>query len=157
MAARAPQEILTLEQALAFVARHGVVSESANHPRVASLAGAIAGEPIRGNWWTHPRAKKIFAITRALRESPDVLVCRIVEGKIGFVHRSLWPALVRAAHRFPVAHIARVGEVHTAGGRHRVDEVPFPEWLPDDVSLAAARLREEDALSSFALLLDETR
>ncbi len=157
MAARAPQEILTVEQALAFVARHGVVAESAHHPQVPSLVTAIAGKPVRGNWWTHPRAKMIFAITRALRESPDVLVCRIVDGKIGFVHRRLWPALVRVAKRFPAANVARVREVHTAGGRHHVEETPFPEWVPADASSAAARLREDDAVLSFASLLDETR
>ena len=134
-----------------------MVAESAHHPHIPSLAAAIAGEPVRGNWWTHPRAKTIFAITRALRESPDVLVCRIVDGRIGFVHRRLWPALVRVANRFPAANIARICEVHTASGRHRVEETPFPEWVPHDASGEAARVREEDAVLAFASLLDETR
>lgn len=154
MAARAPQEILTVEQALAFVERHGVVAESAKHPHVPSLAVAIAGAPIRGNWWTHPRAKTIFAITRALRDSPDVLVCRIVDGKIGFVHRAFWPALARVAKRFPETNIARIREIHTAGGRHRVDETPFPDWVPADVLAEAAHLGDKAALAPFAALLD---
>jgi hypothetical protein len=157
VAARAPQEILTAEQALAFVERHGVVAESAKHAKVPSLAVAIAGAPIRGNWWTHPRAKTIFTLTRAVRESPDVLVCRIVDGKIGFVHRRLWPALVRVASRFPVANIARLREVHTADGHHRVEQMPFPDWVSPDVRAAAKRIREADALAAFAILLDEPR
>jgi hypothetical protein len=153
VATRAPQEILTVEQALAFVDRHGVVAESAKHPNVPSLAAAIAGAPIRGNWWTHRRAKTIFAITRALRDWPDVLVCRIVDGKIAFVHRRLWPALVRAAKRFPAANIAKLREVHTAAGRHRLDETPFPDWVPTDVAAEAARLNEDEAVASLTQLI----
>jgi hypothetical protein len=147
VAARTPQEILTVEQALAFVERHGVVAESAKHPHVPSLAVAIAGAPIRGNWWMHPRAKTIFAITRALRDSPDVLVCRIIDGKIGFVHSRLWSALAHVAHRFPATNIARLREVHTDSGRHRVDETPFPEWVPANVIKEAARLNDHEALA----------
>jgi hypothetical protein len=40
-------------------------------------------------------------VTRAVRDSDDVLVCRLIKGKITFVHRRLWPALVRAAGRLP--------------------------------------------------------
>jgi hypothetical protein len=152
VAARAPQEILSAEQALAFVERHGVVAESAKHPSIPSLANAIAGEPIRGNWWTHPRAKTIFAITRAVRESDDVLVCRIVEGKIGFVHRRLWPALVRAARRFPAANIARLREVHTESGRHRVDETPFPDWVSADVAAEADCLNDDQTAAELMRL-----
>jgi hypothetical protein len=157
VAARAPQEILSVEQALAFVERHGVVAESAQHPHVPSLAAAVAGSPIRGNWWTHPRAKTIFAITRGVRESSDVLVCRIVEGKIGFVHQRLWPALVRVAQHFPAENIARLRESHTANGRHRVEETPFPAWVPQDVDANAKHMRESDALEAFASLLNAAR
>jgi hypothetical protein len=146
VAARAPQEILTAEQALAFVERHGIVAESAKHPKIPSLAEAIAGAPIQGNWWTHPRAKTIFALTRAVRESEDVLVCRIVGGKIGFVHRRLWPALVRNSQRFPPANIARLHEVHTANGRHRLDTTPFPNWVSADVITQAGDSDDDETL-----------
>ena len=56
---------MNVEQALAFVERHGIVAESAQHANVPSLAAAIAGSPIRGSWWTHPQRETIFAITRA--------------------------------------------------------------------------------------------
>ena len=57
---------------LAFVAEHGVVLESARGA-VPSLAEAIAGEPIRGSWWGHPRGNAIHDATCAVRDSPDVL------------------------------------------------------------------------------------
>ena len=67
--------------ALGFVERHGVVLESAHHATIPSLADAIAGESIRGSWWSNPHGKAIFRLTRAVREADDVLVCRLVADK----------------------------------------------------------------------------
>ncbi len=120
---------MTSEQALAFVRKHGVVLESARGS-VPSLAEAIAGEPIRGSWWAHPKGREIFAITRAVRDSPDVLVCRLVDGKITFVHRRMWAQIVREAHAIPRGRLARVAEVHTRSGRHVLKNIPFPKWVP---------------------------
>ena len=91
---------MTARQALAFIRKHGVVLEAAQGPGP-SLAEVIAGEPVRGSWWSHPKSHEIFAVTRAIRDSDDVLVCRLIKGKITFVHRRMWPALVRAAGRLP--------------------------------------------------------
>jgi hypothetical protein len=134
---------LNSRQALAFVRRHGVVLESGRGP-LPSLADAIAGEPIRGSWWGHPESGTIFRITRAIRDSKQVLVCRAA-GKITFVHRRLWPALVRLAKRLPRGAIARITEVHTASGRHVLRREPFPKWVPAAVSKAAAKLSEARA------------
>ena len=51
---------MTGADAIRFVERHGVVLESAKHATIPSLAEAIAGEPIRGGWWSHPKGKAIF-------------------------------------------------------------------------------------------------
>ncbi len=140
------EEILTSRQAIAFVRRHGVVLEAARGP-VPSLAEAVAGERIRGNWWGHPLGHEIFALTRVLRSSDDILVCRVVDGKITYVDRRLWPSLVRLATRFPRHRLAQVHEVHTAFGRHVTKEVPFPKWVPPTVSAEASGLTEEMAAS----------
>lgn len=140
---------MTSGQALAFVSQHGVVLESAQGP-VPSLAAAIAGGPIRGSWWSHPRSHEIFAVTRAIRNSDDVLVCRLIKGKITFVHRRLWPALVRAADHLPCARLSQVRETHTRSGRHATMEVPFPDWVPPGVRAAAGRLSEKAALAVLA-------
>ena len=139
---------MTPRQALAFVRKHGVVLESAQGP-VPSLAEAIAGEPIRGSWWAHPSAHLIFELTRAVRDSENVLVCRVVQGKVTFVHERVWPALVRLAPRFRKAWLARITEVHTASGRHVVRSQAFPKWVPSEVRAAGSRLSEAQALRSF--------
>jgi len=71
---------MTLRQALAFIRKHGVVLEAAQGP-VPSVAEAIAGEPVRGSWWSHPKSHEIFAVTRAIRGSDDVLDCRLINGR----------------------------------------------------------------------------
>jgi hypothetical protein len=154
VAARTAQEIkvLTLAQALAFIERHGVVCESAQRGAIPSLAEAVAGSKIRGNWWSHPKSKLIFSITRAVRDAPDVLVCRLVDGKITFVHARLWPALVRIADRFPQARLARVQESHSASGRHVLEEKRFPDWVPKEVLAAAKHMNDTEARTQLSAL-----
>ena len=130
---------------MAFVRKHGVVLEAAAGP-VPSLAVAIAGGPIGGSWWAHPRSQEIFELTRAVRDSEDILVCRVVDGKVTYVHRRLWPPLVRAANRFTQKRLAQVREVHTASGRHVAKELAFPKWVPAEVSAEASLLSEEEAV-----------
>jgi hypothetical protein len=116
---------------------------------VPSLAEAIAGSPIRGTWWTHPKAYLIYEATRAVRDSEQVLVCRLVRGKVTFVHERAWPALVRLAPRFRKASLARITEVHTSSGCHAVRLLAFPKWVPPSVQAAASRLSEAQALRAL--------
>ena len=143
---------MTPASALAFVERHGVVCEAARRGAIASLVDEIAGETVRGNWWSHPRSRAIFAATRSLRDSADVLVCRLVDGKITFVHRRLWPALVRIADRFDPPRLARLHEVHTASGKHTIEQSPFPDWVPADVVAVGKMLNEAVALAELQIL-----
>jgi hypothetical protein len=138
-------EHVTPSDAIAFIRGHGVVLEAAAGS-VPTLVEAIVGTPIRGSWWSHPRGKEIFQVTRAVRSSQQILVCRLVSGKVTFVHRKLWPALVRSAGRFPLAHLARLSEEHTSSGRHVVKAIPFPAWVPASVSVQAGKLTEHAAL-----------
>ena len=139
---------MTAAEALAFVEEQGVVLVSAKGP-LPRLIEAIAGEPIKGSWWGHPKSHEIFAILEAVTASEDILVCRLVKGKITLVHRRLWPALVRLAARFPPDQIAKVRQEHTARGRHVNKEVPFPQWVPPEVKKQARTISEEDAIAAL--------
>jgi hypothetical protein len=131
---------VTPKEAIELVERHGVLLQSARGP-VPSLAEAIAGGPIRGSWWSHPKAREIFGASEVLGDHPDVLVCKLVEGKVTFVHRRLWPALVKLSPRFSKAQLAKVWNEHTPSGAHRARRKAFPSWVPADV------MRESAALS----------
>ena len=52
---------MTPQAALAFVEKHGVVLVSARSA-VPPLVEAIAGAPIRGSWWAHPKGREIFRL-----------------------------------------------------------------------------------------------
>ena len=65
--------------------------------KLPSVVGIIAGETLTTSWWSHPKAQAIFACLERLSESEDVLVSRLVAGKVTYVHRKLWPAFLAVA------------------------------------------------------------
>ena len=130
--------------AVAFVARHGVVLASARGP-VKNVAEAVAGGPIRGSWWAHEKGRAIFHALSTLGDSDDVLCFKLIDGKITFVHRRLWPALVRLAGELGKNRLAAIRQEHTASGAHRNFVTPFPRWVPDGVRRAAAALDATEA------------
>ena len=139
---------MTIDNPVEFVRIHGVVMETAKGP-VPTLAHAVAGEPIRGSWWSHPKAHAIHAATRQARDSGDVLTCRIVRGKVTLVHKRLWPALVRIACYLPVERLASVREIHTPSGAHRVEEEPYPKWVSSEVKKASQLLAKDLAIEAL--------
>ena len=148
--------VSTPADAIAFVERHGVVLESARGP-VPNLAEAISGEPIRGSWWGHPKGHAIHMLTSGVRDSTEVLVCRLVDGKVTFVHRRLWPAVVRLAPKINRRQLAAIREEHTESGKHRVVTTAFPQWVPPEVRAAAERLEEDEALAQIGAWFPKAR
>lgn len=136
----------TAEEALAFVRQHGIVLASAKGA-VPRLTEAIIGEAIKGSWWAHPKSRHIYTILGAVTDSDQVLVCRLVGGKVTLVHRRLWPLLVRLAKRFAPEQLARVREEHTPSGRHISRTVPFPQWVPPEIRAQANAVDEQQALA----------
>jgi hypothetical protein len=143
---------MTPKQALAFIEKHGIVLQAARGP-VPSFAEHVAGGPISGSWWAHAHGHEIFALAEAVTESGDVLVCKLVDGKITYVHRRLWPALVKLATRFDKTQLAKVDNEHTANGAHRSISIPFPKWVPDSVREAAKALSAAEAERALAAVL----
>ena len=139
---------MTSDEAITFVRRHGVVLESARGP-VPTLADTVAGTEISGSWWGHPLGNEIFGLTRAVRNCADVLVCRLVDGKITYVHRRLWPALARIADRLDKDRLAAVREVHTSQGKHRAIATAFESWLPAAAKRAARELSTAEAAAAL--------
>lgn len=109
----------------ALVREAGVVTEAA-------LVDVVAGAPVHGSWWGHPKGKAIFRALEALHEDADVFLCKLREGQQTYVHRRLWPALLRVqaeralwpslsvAARRLLARVERDGAV-TASGPLRLE------------------------------------
>ena len=51
----------------------------------------------KGSWWSDPAAHEIFAVNQLLEDHPDVLITKLISGKVTFVHRKLWPQLLAVA------------------------------------------------------------
>lgn len=61
-------------------------------PKFPSVTGFVAGD-VRGSWWAHPAAHEMFKLACRLRAHPDVLMVKLISGKITLVNRPLWPAV----------------------------------------------------------------
>lgn len=55
-----------------------------------NLTHLITEERVRGSWWSHKLAHTIFAVTQMLDDHPDVMIMKLLSGKVTFVHRELW-------------------------------------------------------------------
>jgi hypothetical protein len=143
---------VTAAQALRFVRDQGAVLVAAKGP-VPRLAEVIAGAPLKGSWWAHPKGREIFAILQQLEDSPDILVCRLVNNHVTFVHRRLWPALVRMAAHFKPEQLTQVHQEHSASGRHVNRETAFPRWVPQEILEASQALSEAQARRMLGPLL----
>jgi hypothetical protein len=143
---------VTTDELLAALEEHGVLLESAKGP-VPNVAELVVGAPIRGSWWAHPDSHAVFDQINALAEHPDVVRTRLLNGKVTLVHRRAWPALVVLAGRFPPERLAALHERHTESGRHVVEEVPFPDWIPQETLEAAEALDDTTAEAVLASVL----
>lgn len=140
--------MMDADEALSFVRQHGVVLVSARG-EVPTLTHAIAGAAIKGSWWGHPQGKHIFAVLQAVSGAPEVLPCRLVDGKLTLVHSRLWPALAAAAPLLDAARLARVTQEHSARGHHENHETPFPGWLPATAAEQAQSMTPQAALAAL--------
>ena len=61
-----------------------------------SVSSIVAGEAVRGSWWSHPLGRAIFAAAEELDDDPDVLSLKLVSRKVTFVHASLSRAVYSA-------------------------------------------------------------
>ena len=80
---------------LAELQRRGLLLQA--DARLPSVATQVAGEPVRGSWWGHPKGKEIFRMLEQVLEHRDVLLVKLVDDKLTLVHRRLWPALLALA------------------------------------------------------------
>ncbi len=101
-------------------------------PRLPSVASLVAGEPVRGSWWGHARGGAIFRVTKELADHPDVLVTKLVSGKVTYVQRRLWPAIIAvgsAREPWQLESLSRTAQsllaAVTRQGELRTDDVPW--------------------------------
>jgi hypothetical protein len=129
---------------LSALAKEGLLLLS--DARLPSIAGLVAKGPVRGSWWGHPAGQAIFRVSEALADHPDVVVNRLVSGKVTYVHRRLWPALLavaRAGAPWQTRRLSRPARLLlkdvTRQGSLRTDRIEGPKHR---VSAAARELED---------------
>jgi hypothetical protein len=147
---------ITVEDALSAclqaLERHGLLLQQ--DQRLPSLVGIIVGGPLRGSWWGHPDGSLVYRTMQALEDHPDLLETKLLAGKVTYVHRRLWPALVAAGlsrsgwqlddlsetARWLLACLDHNGEV-------QLNELPLPAGLSRKALPDAAREFERRLLA----------
>jgi hypothetical protein len=84
-----------MRRIVAALRRHGLLLKQ--DKVLPSVVGLVTGEVLAASWWSHPRAKEIFALLHALSERADVLETKLIAGKVTFVIDALWPAWLGVA------------------------------------------------------------
>src|SRR5258708_19477198 len=120
---------MNADAGMSFVRQGGMVLVSAKGA-VPRLTEASAGEPIKGSWWAHPKSHQIFAILQKLGDSPDILVCRFLGGRVTYIHRRLWPAVVKLAGQFHPDQPPPVRNEHTPPATHLNHIIHYPKSTP---------------------------
>src|SRR5687767_12935753 len=100
--------IRTVHDAVELLRRSGIVTVVPTGD-LPSIVEAVVGGPVRGSWWGHAKGKLIFRLASALTEREDVLTLKLVEGKVTFVERRLWPAVYRVVMDGPRRRAALTG------------------------------------------------
>ena len=127
--------VATADDALALLRRHGVLTLTPE-PGFASLIEAIVGGPIHGSWWGHEQGGLIFQIASALEDSAEVLATKLVAGKVAFVHRDLWPALIRVMTD-PAHRQRAIGGLSAAAERMLIDVEKYGSLRQPDKKIRA--------------------
>jgi hypothetical protein len=85
----------SVEAVVTAVAELGLLFLS--DPRRRNAIQVVTGQHPRGSWWSHPRANEIYDILNEVERHPDVLLAKLLSGKVTLIHRTLWPALLAVA------------------------------------------------------------
>jgi hypothetical protein len=140
-----------IDAALRSLSGDGLLLES--DPHLPSVTAIVAGEPIRGSWWGNPAARGTYQVLLALEDHPDALRTKLINGKVTYVHRSLWPALLGVALAQEPWQLRALSqpacwllEEVDAHAEVRLDLITPPAGVPRKALLLAARELERRLL-----------
>jgi hypothetical protein len=89
MPARAERDAATLERELL---RLGLLLQ--HDARLPSATSLLAKQPIAGSWWGHPQGNRIYAALVEFERGAGELAAKLINRKITYVGRGLWPAFL---------------------------------------------------------------
>ena len=143
--------------------------------KIASVVTIMAGEPVKGSWWSHPRAHEMFRALEKLGDHPDVLTTRLIAGKVTYVHRPLWASFLAVATSGDPWQERGLGkrpdkralqerllifaqEVHTESGKHELKLQSWDAWAKKhDVKIRRVTPRAYEQLEEAAIAIGATK
>jgi hypothetical protein len=144
--ARPPETDAATQLVLAELERRELLLQAGRE--FPSIANLIAGDEIKGSWWTHPKSNLIYWVCQDLEDHPRVAEARLLAGKVTHLWQSVWPdvaavALARMPWQFEGLSAAARGLLE--GVDHepvRTDAIAWnsPEKLGDVCRLLERRL-----------------
>ncbi len=137
-----------LRKARSALKRYGLLLQS--DPKLPNMASIVIGEAIRGSWWAHSRCHDIHAVISRIASDPDVVITKLISGKITYVQRELWPALVAIAcsqepwQRRGISQAARrLLKMVNQRGPLRTDQLQWPRTAKRSPGDAARELERK--------------
>lgn len=113
--------------------RHGLLLES--DPKLPSVVSLVAGKPIAGSWWGHPSGGAIYREVNRLADRADVVLLKLLNGKVTFVLDKLWP------------HVCAIG---SSGEPWQVDGLSLSSQRLLDLVRRSGMIRTDDPRSRLA-------
>ena len=118
-----------------------------------SVTTLVAGSPITGSWWGHARGRDIYALLLELERGSGKVCCKLVDGKVTYVHPRLWPTLLTLALHEPELRSAELPALArkllarvTRDGQIRGDVLRREGFAPERELAAAIRALELNLL-----------
>jgi hypothetical protein len=137
-----------LTRARGALERYGLLLFS--DPALPSLVGMIVGEPLRTSWWGHPLGSVIYSAMNRLEDDPVVLSTKLVAGKVTYVHRRLWPAVLAVA----TAREAWQTSGLSPAARWLLEETDAQAAVPTDQVVVPASIGEGKRVADLARELE---
>jgi len=129
-------------------------------PALPSLTTIVAGEPVKGSWWGHPKGGLMYNLSNELMDEPGVLTVKLVNKKTTFLLRRHWDALVAIAGteapwqlRGLPAPARALWRAVSAKGEVRADDPAFRRTAAETGKLAS-KLEERLLIHSESLHTD---
>ena len=94
-AAEATQVMKTAQRVLETLVERGLLLEQ--DKQLPSVVTLLTGQSLRTSWWSHAKARLIFATLTELSRHPDVLFTKLLYGKVTLLHRRIWPSFLAVA------------------------------------------------------------
>lgn len=125
--------------------------------KLPSLTSIVAGQPVKGSWWGHPQGNRMYNVCNELMNQPDVLVMKLINKKVTFIHQQLWDDLVAigAAEKYwqidklPVAN-KNLFKLIQAKGEIRADD-PGLKKSAAEIGKVASKLEERLLIYSASI------